>query len=220
MSEYGRSAADAAYAEAAKQGPVRLHKRLSDQEAEQLKDQAMANRKERRAGNGEGAQKNGFAKMLEGIKEAAEKAKANVPQGSDDFDLPMPDIQTIEQNVIRWEWYRTAFLVSAIYYKSSKKYLVKVGRFGTVSPIDGKETDVWEMTGPDCKGLGEILCAAYKWEHTWEHHAGVYLANGGKLPEGNQVEFSGGPEIDDVGPEPQDRGGWTEADKDGEDDDS
>jgi len=105
----------------------------------------------------------------------------------DQFVMPMPEIQTLEDHQIFWEWGlpNLTMTIRATYYKGTDpKTAIRAGAY-TVSLYCGvlDNNNEWTTSADNAKHIAEILASAHKWETEWRSHAGLYLENNGKLPE-------------------------------------
>lgn len=138
----------------------------------------MSNRQQRRSG---GVEKNAVAKMLDGVMDAAKKAKAE--QGVDgdegamsgEFVLPMPDSQDVGESAIRWEWEFGTGHVTAFYIRKLDNVHQKQpgDYFWYFDNPDGFNS---MMTAEDAQEMAQVLASVAKWKDEWRSRAGEFLA--------------------------------------------
>ena len=125
----------------------------------------------------------GMRNIIEGLKEASERAKLNVETAEEQEDLnilPLPEDQIVMDDRIFWIWrpWGEDVVVHGILFTKDVdkgRELQQKGSYRVDLLMAGKSDNHFQLFGDSAKRIGQALISAQNYENIWKEYAGEFM---------------------------------------------
>lgn len=125
----------------------------------------------------------GMRNIIEGLKEASERAKLNVETAEEQEDLnilPLPEEQVVLDDRIVWTWRPWGEEVSVHGILFTKRVetnteLQEKGSYRVDLALAGKNKNTFSLFSDSARFIGQALISAHNYQHIWKEYAGEFM---------------------------------------------